>query len=90
MSLRNVSTRNMCHPHRVFGPAHNTVKLIQQCDRNSRLTYWENFYILNYSNNRELINEQYRLDYNILYDLPKYTNCACITQNHQTLQRHTT
>jgi hypothetical protein len=47
--------------------------------------YWENFYIQNYSNNKELINEQFKPDYNILYDLPKYTERAGATKNHQNL-----
>ena len=46
------------------------------------LTYWENYYIQNYSNNKELINEQSRLDYNIMCDLPKYAQCAGATQNY--------
>jgi hypothetical protein len=65
-----------------YGPAQNTVQLIQQCGKNNMLTYWENYYIQNYSNNKELINEQSKLDYNILYDLPKPAQCTGATQNY--------
>ena len=41
-----------------FGPAHNTIKLIKQCNKHRNLLLWENFYIQNYSRKHLLINEQ--------------------------------
>ena len=55
-----------------FGPARNTIKLIKQCNKHRNSSLWENFYIQNYSRNHQLINEQSKPEYNILYDLHTY------------------
>ena len=55
-----------------FGPAHNTIKLIKQCSKHRNLLLWENFHIQNYGSNHQLINEQSKPEYNILYDLHTY------------------
>jgi hypothetical protein len=52
-----------------YGPATNAIRLLQKCKRNKKLTQWENFFIQNYHNNKELVQEQTLHEYNILYDL---------------------
>ena len=55
-----------------FSPAHNTIKLIKQYCKHRNLLLWEIFHIQNYSRNNQLINEQSKPEYNILYDLHTY------------------
>ena len=80
---------HILHNLHEYGLAENTVQLVQHCNINNRLIHWENFYIQNYSNNNKLINEQFKPDYNILYDLTKYTQRTGATVNHQSIQQHT-
>ena len=76
-----------------FGPAHNTIKLIKQCSKHRNLLLWENFHIQNYGSNHQLINEQSKPEYNILYDLHTYNyaqphSATYTPRNARTVQRH--
>jgi hypothetical protein len=50
-----------------FGPANNTIKLIQQWGEKQKPIY----------NNKKLVQEQTPEEYNVLYDLSTYNQYAC-------------
>jgi hypothetical protein len=57
-----------------YGPASNTIRLIQQCNINKHLIHRENLHIQEYSKKRKLVQEQATNDRNILYDLATHIN----------------
>jgi hypothetical protein len=63
-----------------YGPASNTMRLIQQCNINKHLTHWENLHIQEYSKKGKLIQEQATNNRNILYDLATQINTV---HNHR-------
>jgi hypothetical protein len=52
-----------------FGPAHNTIELIQACNKRNEIFDWENLYIHKYSTEGKLISEQTPHEYIILFAL---------------------